>query len=127
MGPESFKCISGNSTTIDCQGIARLARWMKPGSIIVSYYNLEGPEFKQIGVVPQPTSWSPEFPWIVQEVQHNPSPITARPACLKRHDEFDVGSRRSFSAPLSIDKDISDICFESFKRWQQRIEKRGSE
>merc|ERR1712151_1170825 len=93
---------------------------MKPGSIVVSYHKLEGPEFKQIGMAPQPTSWSPEFHWTIQEVVRNPSAATVRPACLKRHDEFDPRDRCSFSSPVHVDKDMEDICFESFMRWRNR-------
>lgn len=68
--------------------LAATARWMKPGSRIVSYQPLDGSEFKEIGKFATPTSWSHGTLWTVQEVVANPSEELSWPHGVKRVQEF---------------------------------------
>jgi SAM-dependent methyltransferase len=76
--------------------LATIARWMKPGSRIISFKLLPGPEFEKIGEFCQPTSWSLETPWWVQEVVFNPPVTQARPEKLRWSVQFDASQRCSF-------------------------------
>lgn len=80
--------------------VARIARWMKPGSKIVSYHNFADlgsagvfPEFAIIGECIEPTSWKETTCWKVCEVVTNPSNPEERPWQLKRPHEFEDASR----------------------------------
>jgi len=75
--------------------LAATARWMKPGSLIVSYLSFPGPEFEEIGVFTGPTSWSGHTTWVVQKVLSNPT-HERRPSGLRRSHEFDESCRWSF-------------------------------
>mmetsp|Transcript_7466 Transcript_7466/g.23722 ORF Transcript_7466/g.23722 Transcript_7466/m.23722 type:complete len:300 (-) Transcript_7466:363-1262(-) len=84
--------------------VARIARWMRPGSRIVSFHNLARldkielfEEFEQIGEVVEPTSWKDATCFQVVQVVHNPEPSQERPPHLKRVDEFDLASRCCFA------------------------------
>lgn len=74
---------------------AATARWMKPGSLIVSYLSFPGEEFAEIGDFQGPTTWYDSTLWRVQEVVRNP-PEAERPRHLKRSHEFDDACRCSF-------------------------------
>merc|ERR1712129_194625 len=78
--------------------VARIARLMKPGALTICYDRLEGPEFGEVAVLPQPTSWNRSADWQVQEVLKNPLDASGRLLGLKRADEFDAGSRCTFPA-----------------------------
>lgn len=100
--------------------IVATSRWMRPGTIIVSYHRFEGPEFKHLGSMVQPTSWDYQLVWHVHEVLQNPS--GEKPTGLKHFNEFGEGTLCSFAEPIKMDKDISDIYYESFKRWREKME-----
>lgn len=68
--------------------LAATARWMKPGSRIVSYQAFDGPEFKEIGRFSTATTWSRSTTWVVQEVVSNPSDQAMWPDQIKRLDQF---------------------------------------
>lgn len=76
--------------------LAATARWMKPGSRIVSYQVFDGPEFKEIGRFTTPTTWSRSTSWVVQEVVSNPSDESLRPDQIWRPDQFPPSCLSSF-------------------------------
>merc|ERR1712039_786109 len=95
---------------------------MKPGSIIISYHQFDGCEFERVGTICQPTSWAHETEWIVYKVSQNSTPTSPRPATVKVH-QIDAKLCCRLSAPPDFEKDISDVCFESFRRWKYNMTK----
>merc|ERR1712228_365219 len=77
--------------------LASIARWMKPGSRIVSHQAFSGPEFEEIGAFYTPTSWEDSTRWIVQQVVCNPGDAAAKPVGLKQLKQFDSRTHCSFS------------------------------
>lgn len=78
--------------------LAATARWMKPGSRIVSYQAFDGPQFKEIGRFSTPTTWSASgTSWVVQEVVSNPSDHAMWPDRIKRVDQFHPSYLSSFA------------------------------
>jgi SAM-dependent methyltransferase len=75
--------------------LAAIARWMKPGSLIVSYDSFPGPEFREIGDFMGATSWFDGTLWRVQEVVKNPA-YEDRPSDLRRSHEIPEACRCSF-------------------------------
>lgn len=69
--------------------VATIARWMKPGSRIISFHDLSNlgadydfPEFKLLGEIYVATSWKAESCWFVHEVVDNPPEGELRPQDL---------------------------------------------
>ncbi len=76
--------------------LVETARWMKPGARIITYTPFPGPEFVELGEIREPTSWSGNTCWKVQEVVRNPPEGSSRPAALRRSDEFEKDKRCCF-------------------------------
>lgn len=91
------------------EDVTAIARWMKPGSRIISYEGLRGPEFKQLGEFVTITSWTRCTSFIVQEVVGNPSSDEVKPSDLRRPDKYGPMERRSF-AELNVAAASTD-CF----------------
>mmetsp|Transcript_107714 Transcript_107714/g.214043 ORF Transcript_107714/g.214043 Transcript_107714/m.214043 type:complete len:293 (-) Transcript_107714:228-1106(-) len=71
--------------------IAELARWMKPGAVIVAYHGLHDlgrfgqfPELVEIGEIIERTSWCLDTCWRVHEVLHAPAESEQRPQHLRQ-------------------------------------------
>merc|ERR1712139_8743 len=79
--------------------LALIARWMKPGSRIVSHQPFVGCEFKTLGQFNTPTTWEASTCWTVQEVIANPPADVEKPDGIKRLDEFYAPQRRTFIEP----------------------------
>jgi SAM-dependent methyltransferase len=66
-------------------GIAKTARKLKPGAKILSAKALQGPEFKMLGQVSSPASWSEGQTWLLQEVTKSSTTSIPGEEALKEH------------------------------------------
>lgn len=84
--------------------IARLARYMKPGSKVISYHNFGKlpklgsagifPEFRELGECTVASSWKLESCWQVQEVIRGETELEQFPPHLLSPSQFSLAQRR---------------------------------
>lgn len=70
--------------------MAKIARWMKPGSRIISFHNFAeaSQEFEEIGEFHEPTTWKSHTCWRVQMVMQSPSASESRPRYVRPVEDF---------------------------------------